>query len=411
MGPPEVFRSRSRLGRPAQRKVRHRLAVGLMAGTSLDGVDAALVELSGALERPKARLLAFLTTAYSGALRRDLLELASGGLTTSGELCTLHYRVGEALAHAAIQVCSRGKIDPSDLTVIGSHGQTVFHQGRRSPEERARTLQIGEAALIAEISGAPVVADFRAADVAAGGEGAPLVPMVDYLFLRDERQGAVALNLGGIANVTIIPAGASAGQVFGFDTGPGNMVIDGLVRHCTRGGNQYDTGGRLGSTGRLLEPVLQRALTYPFFSLRPPRSAGREQFGGDFLAAYFPHRHGERFEDLVRTATELTARTVAAALEKFVFCRLVPGRDLHRLVVSGGGTHNNLLMDRLTALVPALRVSRSDDYGLPVDAKEAIAFAVLADRTLHGLPGNLPNVTGADRQVVLGKLTRPGNLR
>jgi anhydro-N-acetylmuramic acid kinase len=384
-----------------------RLAVGLMAGTSLDGVDAALVEISGPIERPKVQLLAFTTTAYTGPLRSRLLQIAGGGPMIIRELGASHYKVGEVFAQAALGVCKKAKVSPERLSVIGSHGQTVFHQSRGARPTGTRTLQIGEAAVIAEATGAPVVADFRAADAAAGGEGAPLVPMVDYLLLRDDRQGSVALNIGGIANVTVIPAGARPGQVIGFDTGPGNMAIDGVVRYFTHGTEDYDAGGRHAAKGKVLEPLLEEALSHPFFARRPPRSAGREQFGEDFVTAYFFGRPEGRFEDFVRTATELTARSIAGALDQFVFPTLVPGRELHQLVVSGGGTHNRTLLERIKALLPALAVRRSDDYGMPVDAKEAMAFAVLADRTLHGLPGNLPSVTGASRAVVLGKIARP----
>jgi anhydro-N-acetylmuramic acid kinase len=384
-----------------------RLAVGLMAGTSLDGVDAALVEISGPMERPKMQLLAFTTTAYARTLHSCLLQIASGGPMVIRELGAAHYKVGEAFARAALDVCKKAKVRPERLSAIGSHGQTVFHQSRGSRSSGTRTLQIGEAALIAEATGAPVVADFRAADAAAGGEGAPLVPMVDYLLLRDDQKGSVALNIGGIANVTVIPAGAPPEQVTGFDTGPGNMAIDGVVRHFTHATEAYDAAGRYAAKGKVLEPILQEALRHPFFGRRPPKSAGREQFGEDFVTAYFLGRAQGRFEDFVRTATELTARSIAGALEQFVFSSLTPGEQLHQLVVSGGGTHNKTLIERIKALLPALDVRRSDDYGVPVDAKEAIAFAVLADRTLHGLPGNLPSVTGASRAVVLGKVSRP----
>ena len=378
-----------------------------MAGTSLDGVDAALVKIRGSLDYPKVELLEFITTSYRPALRDLLLRVASGGPSTIGELGTLHYEVGGAFGRAAVSVCRRGKVNPRHLAVIASHGQTVFHQGRDAHQPRACTLQIGEPAIIAEMTGAPVVADFRAADVAAGGEGAPLVPMVDYLLLRDRRQGTVALNIGGIANVTIIPASASPEQVFGFDTGPGNMVIDSLVRRFTSGRNHYDAGGRLAAKGRVLDSVLEQALSDPFFARRPPKSAGREQFGDDFVNAHFLGSTEVRFEDLVRTATELTAQSVAMALEQFVFREPGGGRRFHRLVVSGGGTHNKVLIKRMGELLPALTLHRSDDFGLPADAKEAIAFAVLGDRTLHGLTGNLPAVTGAKRPVVLGKVARP----
>jgi anhydro-N-acetylmuramic acid kinase len=256
--------------------------------------------------------------------------------------------------------------------------------------------------VIAERTGAPVVADFRTADMAAGGQGAPLVPMVDYLLLRDARKGTVALNIGGIANVTVIPAGAKPEQVFGFDTGPGNMLIDGLVRHFTKGQKTYDASGRWAARGRVIEPLLNDLLRLPFFAQKPPKSAGREQFGEHFMKQFFLKRRGRRPEDLLHTATELTARTIAQALERFVLGEIA----IQRLIISGGGAHNHLLVARLAQLLPTIRIHHSDEFGLNVDAKEAIAFAVLADRTMHGLPGNLPSVTGARRPVVLGKISR-----
>jgi anhydro-N-acetylmuramic acid kinase len=228
--------------------------------------------------------------------------------------------------------------------------------------------------------------------------------MVDYLLLGDEREGRVALNIGGIANITAIPARARPEDVFGFDTGPGNMVIDALVRHFTKGSESYDAGGRVASRGNVDELVLAEALADPYFQREPPKSAGREQFGESFVKTHILARRRMSFEDAVRTAAELTGRTIVAALERFVFPRM----KVHRLIVSGGGAHNKFLMKRLRELLPRLKVELSDRYGLPVDAKEAIAFAILADRTMHGLPGNLPRVTGARRAVILGKLVRPG---
>jgi anhydro-N-acetylmuramic acid kinase len=386
-----------------------RLAIGLMAGTSLDGVDAALVQLlTGSLDRPRVKLLKFITVAYPAELHKKLLHIASGGATNAAEISELNFRVGEAFARAALHVCSRAHVKPERLAVIGSHGQTVFHRGRAAGAIRASTLQIGEPAVIAHLVGAPVVADFRTADLAVGGEGAPLVPMVDYLMLRDDRQGTVALNIGGIANLTVIPARARPADVFGFDTGPGNMVMDALVRHFTSGAKSYDAGGRAASHGQVVETLLRQALAHPFFRRRPPKSAGREQFGHEFVSRYFLDQPDpSQYEDLLRTATELTARSIAGALHRFVFPRFEPNHKLHRLVVSGGGAHNSLLTGRLQELLPELRLQHSDDCGLPVDAKEAIAFAILAERTLHGLPGNLPSVTGAKRSVVLGKVVQP----
>lgn len=374
-----------------------------MSGTSMDGVDAALVRLTGPLEAPRVRLLAFLTVPYPSSLRQRLLEVAGGGPTTAEGISQLNFQLGDLFGEAALKVCRRGGVSPGRLSVIGSHGQTIFHQGKGPANARGSlTLQIAEPAVIAEQTGVPVVSDFRAADIAAGGQGAPLVPLVDYLLLRDDRQGTVALNLGGIANVTVIPARGRPEDVFGFDTGPGNMVMDALVGRFTMGRRAYDPGGRLAARGKVLEALLAQALRFPFFKRPPPKSAGREQFGAGFLSRYFLGRRGARFEDLLRTATELTARSVADALERFAFPRFGGGR----LIVSGGGARNRLLLARLRELLPQLSVSRSDQFGLPVDAKEAIAFALLADRTLHGLPGNLPSVTGARGPVVLGKITR-----
>jgi anhydro-N-acetylmuramic acid kinase len=403
-----------------------RLVAGLISGTSMDGIDAALVRISGPATRPRVRLVAFATLAYSAPVRQSLLRIASGESVTAGGISQLNFLLGELFAEAALRVCRKARVSSSRLAAIGSHGQTVYHQGaptRESGRSVTSTLQIAEPSVIAERTRALVVADFRTADMAAGGQGAPLVPMVDYLLLRDARQGTVALNIGGIANFTVIPAGAKPEQVFGFDTGPGNMIIDGLVRHFTRGQKAYDAGGRWAAKGRVIEPLLEAMLRLPFFVRQPPKSAGREQFGRDFITHFFlgadegadgvrpgpkalrPYnaRRGAPPEDLLRTATELTARTIADALERFVMGKVA----IHRLIISGGGAHNRLLMARLAEFLPNLRVHPSDEFGLDVDAKEAIAFAVLADRTMHGLPGNLPAVTGARRLVVLGKISRP----
>jgi anhydro-N-acetylmuramic acid kinase len=386
-----------------------RLAVGLMSGTSMDGIDAALVRLSGHAEQPQVRLLQFVTIPYSPEAKRWTMQTAAGELIKAQDVSQLNFLLGELFAKAALRVCRLAHVSPRRLSVTGSHGQTIYHQGK--PELILRlgevgnpnTLQIAEPAVIAERTGVPVVADFRTADMAAGGQGAPLVPMVDYLLLRDARKGTVALNIGGIANVTVIPAEAKTVDVFGFDTGPGNMVSDALMRHFTAGREHYDSGGRVAARGKLNESMLAEMLRHPFFSQSPPKSAGREQFGRDFVQGYFLSRRRSRFEDTLRTSLELTARTIVDALARFVF----PETRINRLIVSGGGAHNRTLLKRLAELLPQLTVELSDRYGLPVDAKEAIAFAILADRTLHGLPGNLPRVTGARHAVVLGKIVHP----
>jgi anhydro-N-acetylmuramic acid kinase len=380
-----------------------------MSGTSMDGIDAALVRLTGSADQPQVRLLAFDTFPYPPEVKEWLMGVAAGELTSAGGISRLNFLLGELFASAALGVCRVAHVSPGSVSVIGSHGQTVFHQGRlelipgHSEAAGPSTLQIAEPAVIAERTGAPVVADFRTADMAAGGQGAPLVPMVDYLLLRDARKGTVALNVGGIANVTVIPAKAKPLDVTGFDTGPGNMVSDALVRHFTGGREHYDAGGRVAARGRVNEAVLAELLRYPFFSEAPPKSAGREQFGRDFVESYFLSRRRARFEDLLRTALELTARTLVDAVARFV----VQETRMDRMIVSGGGAHNRTLLKRLAELLPQVTVELSSRHGLPVDAKEAIAFAILGDRTLHGLPGNLPRVTGARRGVVLGKTLHP----
>ena len=385
------------------------LAVGLMSGTSVDGIDAALVRLTGPADHARVRLLAFDALPYPAEVRQWIMRVAAGEETTSGGISQLNFLLGGLFADAALRVCRAAHVSPQRVSVIGSHGQTIYHQGRPEliPGHQGavgpNTLQIAEPAVIAERTGAPVVADFRTADMAAGGQGAPLVPMVDYLLLRDARKGTVALNIGGIANVTVIPAGAKPLDVVGFDTGPGNMVSDALVRHFTGDREYYDAGGRVAALGKVNELILADALRHPFFSQSPPKSAGREQFGRDFVQGYFLSRRRSRFEDTLRTSLELTARTIVDALARFVF----PETRINRLIVSGGGAHNRTLLKRLAELLPQLTVELSDRYGLPVDAKEAIAFAILADRTLHGLPGNLPRVTGARHAVVLGKIVHP----
>jgi anhydro-N-acetylmuramic acid kinase len=402
----QLRRNRSRPGRSSQS-----WCVGLMSGTSMDSVDAALVTVSGKPASPQVELQAFASVPYPPALRERLLRVALGRPTTTGEISELNFLVGEAFAKAALAVCHKGHVDPRQLAVIGSHGQTIFHQGKsamgmgKSGRRLATssTLQIGEAAVIAERTGAPVVADFRTADMAAGGEGAPLVPLVDYLLFRDSEVDTVALNIGGIANVTVIPVGTRQEDVFGFDTGPGNMVMDELVQRATRGRERYDRDGRMASRGRIIPAILDEVLSLPFFTCRPPKSAGREQFGANFVGRYFKRRGSRRWNDLIRTAAELTAKSISIALTRFVHSRMAGGR----LVISGGGAQNPLLLELLRVNLPGLSMVHASELGVPDQAKEAMAFALLADRTMQGRSGNLPRVTGARRAVVLGKIARP----
>jgi anhydro-N-acetylmuramic acid kinase len=351
------------------------LVAGIMSGTSLDGIDVAVVEM------PRIRALKFISTPYPPKIRERLLAV-SNAVTHTSEISRLNYEIAELYAKA---VRRAGKVD-----LIGCHGQTIYHEGPRN------TLQIGEAAVLAERAGTPVVSNFRARDIAAGGHGAPLVPFVDYRLFRHPKRTRVALNIGGIANITVIPAGARPVDVVAFDTGPGNMAIDALAREFTRGKLNYDRGGKIAGSGHVVRPLLDELLRDPYYRRRPPKSAGREQYGAEFVARL--KQTGAPLRDLIATATALTAATVSLAVREFVEGPL-------DLIVSGGGAHNPQIVNQLAAFLPQARVSRSGDFGVDVDAKEAIAFAILAYETWRGRPSNVPSATGARRPVLLGSVT------
>ncbi len=295
------------------------LALGIMSGTSADGIDVALVRMAGR----KASLENFAAFPFPQQVQKAILKLGEGRLVTTGEISQLNFLLGEIFANAALAACKKFRVAPSQIEVIGSHGQTVFHQGTPAAfngRRIASTLQIGEPSVIAVRTGITTVGDFRPADMAAGGQGAPLVPFVDFLLYRHPRIGRVALNIGGIANVTVIPAGASLEDVFAFDTGPGNMVIDALVRHFTRGRKGFDRNAEMAAQGKLLPGLLQTLLRDKYFSKLPPKTAGREQYGEAYLRALLSHREARRAkpEDVIRTATILTALSILDAFHHFI---------------------------------------------------------------------------------------------
>ncbi len=345
---------------------------GVMSGTSLDGIDVAIVNIRGR----QVDTIGFQSTPYSHAVRRAILAV-SNTTTTTREISTLNFRLGELYARAVQRACRR--YGPVEL--IGCHGQTIYHEGGVS------TMQIGEAAVIAERTGVPVVSDFRPRDIAAGGQGAPLVPFVDCLLFGRARRTRIALNIGGIANVTVIPSGIA------FDTGPGNMAIDALVRDYTNGRQTFDRGGRIAAQGNLNRPLLDDLLADPYYRREPPKSAGREQYGAEFVARL--KQTVLPLPDLISTATVLTAATIAMASAPF---------RPTELIVSGGGAHNPQILSHLAAFLPGVALSTSAGYGIDPDAKEAIAFAILACQTWRRKPSNLPAATGARRPVILGKI-------
>ncbi len=382
------------------------LVMGMMSGTSADGIDVALAEVRGAPPRLRCKLLHHTSRRMPGALRTEVLRIAEGAACTAGEISQLNFRVGMAFGDAAVSACREFRVALSRVQLIGSHGQTIFHQGRPVPflgRATASTLQIGEPAVIAARTGVTTVGDFRVADMAVEGQGAPLVPYADYLLYGDEQIGRVSLNLGGIGNVTVLPAGAQPGQVVAFDTGPGNMLMDALVWHFTRKKQKYDRGARLARQGQVNERLLKELLRDPYLKLGPPKSTGREYYG----RAYFQEllrlgkKHRAGSNDLIRTTTEFTVASVVDALKRFVLRKT----KIQQLIVSGGGARNPLVLAQLTAALTPMEVLTSSKLGVPEEAKEAYAFAILAYETWNRRAGNLPSATGAEREAVLGKIS------
>ncbi|HVB33381.1 MAG TPA: anhydro-N-acetylmuramic acid kinase [Patescibacteria group bacterium] len=380
--------------------------LGLMSGTSADGIDVALARIDGAPPRLRARLENFITLPFPGPVRRSILGIAEGVSASGAEISRLNVLLGTLFAEAALAACRRFRVSPSAVQLIGSHGQTIYHQGRPSRflgRKLASTLQIGEPAEIAARTGIVTIADFRPADMAVGGQGAPLVPFVDFLLYRDARLGRVALNIGGIANLTVIPAAARPEDVVAFDTGPGNMVVDALVRRMTSGRFGFDRGARIAGHGRAIPGVLDRLLAEAYFLRPPPKSAGREQYGHSYVEHLLRLAGKRRLEDAIATATFLTPLSILDALGRFVFPRM----DIDEVIVSGGGAHNPIILAQLQAGLGRRRLRRAEEFGIDEDAKEAFAFAVLAYETWHRRPANLPAATGARQPAILGKVVYP----
>jgi anhydro-N-acetylmuramic acid kinase len=354
-----------------------------MSGTSLDGIDVAIVEISGR----RVETIGFVCTPYSEPVRSAIL-----GVSDPASISHLNFQLGELYARAVLRAVRRY----GPVGLIGCHGQTIYHEGG------VHTLQIGEAAVVAERTGVPVVSNFRARDIAAGGEGAPLVPYVDYLLFRHPKRARIALNIGGIANITVIPPGAAPEDVLAFDTGPGNMVIDALAREM---GLPCDRGGKIAASGRVDRALLDDLLADPYYRRPPPKSAGREQYGAEFVARL--KNSGLPMPDLIATATVLTAATVAQAIVGRTpwSARVPQDPQATDLIVSGGGVHNPQIMAHLAGFLPGIAISTSTGHGIDADAKEAIAFAVLAYQTWRKRPSNLPSATGARHEVVLGSIT------
>ncbi len=356
---------------------------GVMSGTSLDGIDVAIVDI----DRKSIDPIASTFTPYTAATRAAILAV-SNTETHTALISRLNFELGELYARAVVRGARQAQVALESIKLIGCHGQTIFHEG-------SNTLQIGEAAIIAERTRIPVVSNFRARDIAAGGHGAPLVPYFDFRMFRHGTRRRVVLNIGGIANITIIPPRAALADVTAFDTGPGNMVMDQLVASHTKGKETFDRNGRIAERGSPVPVLLDALLSDPYYRRKSPKTAGREQYGAEFVTRM--QASGADFADLVTTAGLLTVRTIAQAV----------GPEPGDLIVSGGGVHNRFLMAHLHGFLPQMRIATTRDYGVDPDAKEAIAFALLAFETWHRRPSNVPGATGARHPVILGDVTNP----
>ena len=382
------------------------IVAGVMSGTSADGINVALVQLS-ARGRPRPTLLAHEEYPFPAPVRRAILEMMNAELARVADLARLNFLLGELYAEAVAKTARKHRVK---LDLVGCHGQTLYHQGmaqRFLGRKLAVTWQTGEGAVIAARLGVPVVSDFRTADVAAGGKGAPLVPFLDYFLYRDQHVARIAQNIGGIANLTAIPAGAPLDEVLAFDAGPGNMVMDAAMEELF--GKRYDRDGTVAASGRVLDAVVRKLVRAPFFRQKPPRTAGREEFGREYAGRFLQICRGASKPDVVATATALTARSIADSVRRFVLPKFAGRRNRadHQMIVSGGGSKNPTLMGMLRDEITPMGISVhfSDEFGLPAEAKEAVAFALLAHETWHRRPSNVRSATGAKRAAILGKIS------
>lgn len=415
--------------------------IGLMSGTSVDGIDAAIVEITGHGLETAVDLLAFETFRFPPGVPQRILALCQPDTGRVDDICEMNFYIGHLFAEAVKHILQKSGMSANDIDLIGSHGQTIYHlpgntiadlrigQGEKNAKGKASvqtasetifchrqkmsknpifkksTLQIGEPAVIAHETGIPTIADFRVADMAAGGQGAPLVSYIDYLLFHNSVKTVGFLNIGGIANLTVLPADGTFDAVSAADTGPGNMCIDAVMSEITEGAEHYDKDGTRAAAGTVHQRLIGEWLKHPFFQLSPPKTTGREMFGHTYamecLAACREQELSDN--DCIATLTELTVQTIADYISKFV----TEQNLIDMLYVSGGGVHNQTIMRRLSELLSDTSVEPVDNSGISADAKEAIAFAILANETLHGNAGNLPSATGASVRKVLGKFVCP----
>lgn len=386
-------------------KKKEKLVIGLMSGTSADGVDAALVRISGCGERMGIKQLGYVSIPFDTVVRERILKLAEGNFGGSVEFCRMNRFLGELYLDACIEVCRQVGVNADDVDLVGCHGQTLFHEPMPTwylGREITSTLQIGDPSIICERLGVIAVSDFRVRDMAAGGGGAPLVPYTEYLLYRDDEKDIALQNIGGIGNVTFIPKDGTMADVVAFDTGPGNVLIDAAMMRFSGGRLTYDKEGEIARTNRVSDELLAWLMKDPYLVQNPPKSTGREHYNRDFIRTIY-ERAGElgvTDGEVVATVTRFTAKSIAEAVKNYL------PRVPNRMIVGGGGSYNQTLMEALSEYLGGTEVLTNEDIGYNSDAKEAVAFAILANETVSGVCANVPSATGAAHPVILGKITQ-----
>ena len=376
------------------------LAVGLMSGTSLDGIDAVLCDICGSGNTTRIKQLEFTTLPLSSEIKEKIKRCCNNQATVA-QVCSLNFELGELFAEAVQSVCKQYGVKTTQLGFIASHGQTIYHIPRKTSDYAASTLQIGESAVIAQRCGCPCIANFRVKDMAAGGEGAPLVPFSEYILYSKKDEAVALQNIGGIGNVTVLPANGSIDDVFAFDTGPGNMVIDEAMQCLFN--LAYDNNGTIASKGKLIEPLMEQLKKDSYLSLVPPKTTGREVYGSNYTHQLLNQYNTCNPEDIIATLTWFTAYSIAENYRRFILDK----HDVKKVILGGGGAHNASLRHFLANELPGIAVLTQEDLGYSSDAKEAIAFVILGNETLHHQFSNVPKATGAKQKVILGNVTYP----
>ncbi|MEN1936139.1 anhydro-N-acetylmuramic acid kinase AnmK [Paenibacillus sp. 102] len=381
--------------------------VGLMSGTSLDGIDAALVQIEGNGKDTKVELIHFITAPFSREVKSEIQQALSIENSNVKLICSLNFKLGQCFADAVKIVCKQSNFPIEQLDLIGSHGQTVYHHPVQEGKMVPSTLQIGEPAVIAYETGKTVISNFRTMDMAAGGQGAPLVPYSELILYRDQNKNRVLQNIGGIGNVTVIPSRVAKQEAIAFDTGPGNMVIDEVCQRLFQ--QSFDKNGDIAKQGNVINEMLSYCMKHPFLEISPPKSTGREQFGKEFTDELLKRFNGYSKEDIIATVTMFTANSIVHHYQKFIF----PYYHIDEVILGGGGSYNKVLVEMLKESLKeeSCKVFKQEELGYSSEAKEAIAFAVLANETYHRNPSNVPSATGARHSVVLGNVTFPPIVR